>query len=649
MTYRSRIHRLAQALAAALALLICRTALAAANPAVVYVSPQGSDQWSGRRSRANASRTDGPLATLDAALRATRMDHTQTPPRIVVSGGTYLVTDPVDILPEDSGLTVEAARGEHPVFVGGRRLTSWSREGDRFWSAPMPEGVGADGLRLLVVKGEMRPRSRLPESGSFSHLTEFDVPWMSTTGGGWKRKPTMEELTTLRYRKGDLGEWLDTASAELTIYHMWDESVVGLKAHDPATQTLTFSTPAGHPPGAFGIRKYVVWNVREGMLRPGQWYFDRSARKVVYWPLPGEKLDRFEALVPAIGTVIRVRGSQDRPVTGVILRGLTVTLTNTPLKAGGFGAGSFDGAIALDHIHRCTLADLTVRNVAGQGIRASSATALTVSRCSVSHTGACGIIANGKGIRLADNDIHDVGRIYPSAIGLWFNGSDSEVSHNEIHDCPYSGIIGSGNDQLVVGNLIYRVMQELHDGGGIYVSACKRVTLRGNVIRDIVDTGGYGASAYYLDEQAEDCVVEGNISLNVARPSHNHMARHNMLRGNIFVMPGDGKLTFPRCSGYTLEQNVICAGGTLTFETPPDGIRAMGRNLLYSGSNQLTLGTLSDYLVQGTAKLETRDGSVFGDPLFTNIRKNELRFKRGSPAETLGIRPLLINQAGRRK
>jgi hypothetical protein len=122
-----------------------------------------------------------------------------------------------------------------------------------------------------------------------------------------------------------------------------------------------------------------------------------------------------------------------------------------------------------------------------------------------------------------------------------------------------------------------------------------------------------------------------------------------MLRGNIFVMPGDGKLTFPRCSGYTLEQNVICAGGTLTFETPPDGIRAMGRNLLYSGSNQLTLGTLSDYLVQGTAKLETRDGSVFGDPLFTNIRKNELRFKRGSPAETLGIRPLLINQAGRRK
>ena len=57
----------------------------------------------------------------------------------------------------------------------------------------------------------------------------------------------------------------------------------------------------------------------------------------------------------------------------------------------------------------------------------------------------------------------------------------------------------------------------------------KRVVLRGNYIHDIVDMGGYGASAYYLDEQAEDCLVEGNLSVRVARPSHNHMARKNTL------------------------------------------------------------------------------------------------------------------------
>jgi hypothetical protein len=90
-------------------------------------------------------------------------------------------------------------------------------------------------------------------------------PWMSTTGGGWKRKPTHDELTTMKLRPADLGPCLDLRNAELTVYHMWDESAVGLAAMDEATQTLRFSNEAGHPPGAFGVRKYVVWNVRQGM------------------------------------------------------------------------------------------------------------------------------------------------------------------------------------------------------------------------------------------------------------------------------------------------------------------------------------------------------------------------------------------------
>ena len=54
------------------------------------------------------------------------------------------------------------------------------------------------------------------------------------------------------------------------VYHMWDELLVGLAAHDPATRTLTFARPAAHPAGAFGVNTYVVWNVREGMTEPGQ-------------------------------------------------------------------------------------------------------------------------------------------------------------------------------------------------------------------------------------------------------------------------------------------------------------------------------------------------------------------------------------------
>ena len=87
--------------------------------------------------------------------------------------------------------------------------------------------------------------------------------------------PTIRRITCLDDPL--LGPWLDLKNAEITVYHMWDESVVGVKSLDPATQVIRFANPAGHPPGAFGVHNYVVWNVREGMTAPGQWYLDRTA------------------------------------------------------------------------------------------------------------------------------------------------------------------------------------------------------------------------------------------------------------------------------------------------------------------------------------------------------------------------------------
>ena len=78
---------------------------------------------------------------------------------------------------------------------------------------------------------------------------------MSTTGGGWQRRPTHEELTTLQYRTGDLGDWLETTNAEITVFHMWDESCVGVAGHYLARRTLTLA-PAG------GVSTGGVWSCR---------------------------------------------------------------------------------------------------------------------------------------------------------------------------------------------------------------------------------------------------------------------------------------------------------------------------------------------------------------------------------------------------
>ncbi len=611
--------------------------------ATFYVAPSGNDAWPGTRTR--------PFVTLRAARAAARTPGTSKPRRIVLRGGDYFLTRPLLLGPEDSGLTIEAAKGEQVTLYGGRRITGWERDGDSLWAAQLPEvAEGKWDFRMLVVNGRFCTRARLPKKGHFTHPSSFTGPRMSTTGGGWKRKPTRAELTTLKYRAKDLGPWLTVKNAELTVYHMWDESVVGLKSIDRKSHTLTFSNPAGHPPGAFRVKKYVVWNVREGMTEPGQWYLDRAAGKVVYWPLPGEDMAKAAAIAPTMESIIIVRGTKGRPARDITLRGLTLSVTNTPLIAGGFGASKFQGALSIDKTANCRVQNVTIHNVGGQGIKEWGSAGLRSERGHVHHTGACGIKVGGGDALVADCHIHHVGVAYPSAIALWGGGKGQKgvrFTHNEIHDTPYTAIACGGNNHVIEHNLIYHAMQELHDGAGIYITFCKNVVVRGNFIRDIADSGGYGASAYYLDEQAEDCLVEGNLSLRVRRPSHNHMARKNILRNNVFVAHGDAEITLAKSAEYRFVRNVIWANGQIVF-TNPAGIAEFRENIVYSRSGKVMGRPLRGYAAKGAGAFAAREGSLFADPKLVEFEKGVVRFAEDSPARKLGIRGLDVSGAGPR-
>lgn len=614
---------------------------------VLFVSTVGNDGWSGRLEKPAADGSDGPLRSFFEAVKRSRQmeGHSR---RIVVQSGEYFLEQPVDLGPEDSGLTIEAAEGATVVVYGGRQVQGWRRDGDSFWAADLPEVKdGRWDFRLLVADGRLCDRARLPSEGTFNHLTEFNVPWMSTTGGGWKRKPTHEELTTMKYRPEDLKPDLEIRNAEVTVYHMWDESVVGLAGNDLRNHVLTFSTPCGHPPGAFGVKKYVVWNVREGMNRPGQWYLDRAAGKIVYWPPPGQDPRAAKMLAPTVESLFRIRGRPERPVRDVTLRALTLSVTNTPLVSGGFGAGKFPGAVELSHAENCRLARLEIKNVAGQGLKAWNVQSCAIEDCHIHDTGACGLKVDG-GCRVRNNHVHHVGRLYPSGIGLWANGRNGRnccIEHNTVHDTPYTAIACGGEDHRIEHNRIYRAMQTLHDGAGIYISMCRRVVIRANYLHDIVDTGGYGASAYYLDEQAEDCLVEGNLSVRVARPSHNHMARKNTLRGNIFVCEGDATLTFARSSDYTLEKNVVVAQGAIRI-TRPEAIHQAQNNVLFSRSGKVEGIRLDDYRQVQSFPLPASAGWRLADPKLIDDESGRVEFAADSLVRGLGIPALDVRGAG---
>ena len=86
--------------------------------------------------------------------------------------------------------------------------------------------------------------------GEFTHKSEWPYKWQSSQGG-WSKEPTYEELTTMVYDPKDLGSWLDSRNAELTVFHAWDDSYVGLESNDTIKHLVRFTYPATHPAGAF--------------------------------------------------------------------------------------------------------------------------------------------------------------------------------------------------------------------------------------------------------------------------------------------------------------------------------------------------------------------------------------------------------------
>ncbi len=609
----------------------------------VYLEPSGDDQ------NGSGTRTS-PVASLQRAIVLSRKVAAGACRRIDAGDGIYFNTS-ATLESIDSGLELIARRGAKPVFYGGERVTDWRPEGggSPFWVAEAP---GAQDIRALVVNGRFAPRARFPESGSIQHASEFAVNWMSSTKGGWERKPTEEELTTLKLVPGSLPENLSERNAELTIYHSWDESLVGIKQWDRKSGIITFSTPAGHPPGAFGGWKeqahmFTVWNVREGMTVPGQWYLDRERGLLVYWPREMEDIESIDVIAPAVTSVLRLAGAMDAPVRDINIKGLTFGMTATPMIAGGFGACKFEGAIEGDFAHGLRLEDVTVRWTGGQGIRVNRSDGVRCRNCTVHDVGAGGMHFSGAGGVVASALVHHVGLTYPSALALRVHGENWRIHHNTIHHSPYSAVNAGGRNLRIEHNRFHHVMEELVDGAAIYVFAAKSCILRGNYTHDVRDEQVH---AYYLDEQSEGSLVEGNVSVGVPWPIHNHMAWNCVVRGNVCISQDDMKITFANCDNFTLTGNVFACGGELKINSSYTGVSSLRRNIFHS-----RCGRVSWAFHDRLPSLERNSGSVpalprnadsiVADP-GCSCEGGKVAFAEGGLAARLGLRGLDVSGAG---
>lgn len=71
-----------------------------------------------------------------------------------------------------------------------------------------------------------------------------------------------------------------------------------------------FQPIGGSPPA-------TVENVREHLSTPGQWYFDRAAWEILYYPLPGQSMADVDVVLAVEETLVGLDGAQNQQFTGI--------------------------------------------------------------------------------------------------------------------------------------------------------------------------------------------------------------------------------------------------------------------------------------------------------------------------------------------
>jgi hypothetical protein len=129
------------------------------------------------------------------------------------------------------------------------------------------------------------------------------------------------------------------------------------------------------------------------------------------------------------------------------------------------------------------------------------------------------------------------------------------VSHNRIHDAPFSGIQYYGNDHLIEYNELYDLAHESGDVGGINTGADYSdmgTVIRYNSIHDIHGRGEGGCRGIYLDLPGSNTTIFGNILANVDIGVFFNSGRDNLVENNLFVNchPAIGIYRWPHMSYF---------------------------------------------------------------------------------------------------
>lgn len=508
-------------------------------------------------------------------------------------------------------------------------------------------------------------------------------------------------------------------------------NILPLAGIDQTANIAHTTIPATYPMQPIG-ETATAWieNVREALDEPGEWVLDSRAGRVYLVPRSGLPVGIRAALLTEIVRV-EGDESSGKLARKVVLRGLTFQHGDRDVWTKD-DAGlqhdweMFDKANALVRFRGaedCTVEHCLFAHSGGTGLRLDlHAQRIRVVSNVFSHLGGSGIVLSGYGAgtrdvnhhnEIVNNEIDHTGEIYRHGIGILISQSgENRIANNRVHDLPYIGIAVSGprpshfyeqngrewgpimrmseiavtvdsrqfagfrrlasylhaRNNVVEDNEVYRVMEVLGDGNGIYISGSGLGNvIRRNYVHDIVGNGAQ--SAIRIDDFQEGVTIDSNIVYRCVGGGitlkHVNRVENNIVAG---LMDGSapglpayaaGARLFGyillRCGpvrGATIQRNILFHDGrAISFyderrmkQWPPAYARDADtdRNLYYlTGAPAAARSFLEAKRKEGIDRF-----SVAADPLFVDWRAGNFSLRPGSPALRLGFTPIDQSRIG---
>jgi hypothetical protein len=642
-----------------------------------FVAPGGSDAAAGTQS--------APFATPERARDAIRADRalsgTNTPDEVWLDGGDYIRTNTFSLTAADSNTRYRAQPGQIPIFLGGQRLTGgdflpvtpdspvWDRLDDAAKGQLYQLDLTSAGL---TDYGMLRPRgyatvTAAPMELQLNGRPETLARWPDK--GSFTYTGTALSETNFTYTGSRPERWSQASDIWIHGFFQWywADFARAVDHIDTIEKTISLSSA----PGAFGItndRPYYVFNLLEELDTPGEYYIDRSAGTLYYWP--PENLAAADLTVSVMETpLLALVDASSVSVQDITFEGARGELVQ-------INGGSDN------RIYNCRLL--------GAGDTAAEVSGLRngIERCDILDAGGSGVLLTGgtatsNELVRGDNylrqcEITRFGRLtltYTGGVKL-AGGTGNSVEHCRIHDSSHMAIYLRGNDHSIQYNEIFHVLQHTSDAGAIY--AGRSWNHRGNVIRynfihDCYSDLSDSVHAIYLDDCFSGTTIFGNVIYRIGRFAlMNCGGRDNIWENNVVALcgrfhfsdgrgndkitnlPGDSWNLLEKIQALNYRQPPWSDAYPELAEIPDDWAALTNQHFQYPGgtvfSRNVSWSNAWTYVENDNAfsyYAEMTNNLTGENPLFTDLAGYDLTFRPDSPALAIpGFQPIPFYDIG---